>query len=65
MGGGDGYAQDMSERKAVIGLLVLTGDTAQFKELHAHVVSQVRLGARDIWKDIEKHNDESWAEEDF
>ena len=55
----------MSERKAVIGLLVLTGDTAQFKELHAHVVSQVRLGARDIWKDIEKHNDESWAEEDF
>jgi len=63
-----GHHKEISESKAVMGLKVLSDDRAHYKEWHTkfvNVFSQVRPGIRDVLREIEKHKDEAWTEQDF
>ena len=60
--------REISESKAVMGLKVLSDDRAHYKEWRTkfvNVLSQVRPGIREILREIEKHTDEPWTEQDF
>ena len=63
-----GYHKEISESKAVTGLKVLSDDRAHYKEWNTkfvNVMSQVRPGIREVLREIEKHKEEAWTEQDF